>query len=146
VVALFQLLDKERNAFNAVLVISVNGQDSCISSFQSIPQSHPELGSLLAGASFHQEGVHAPVLQSLGLHTAVGAAPITEDNIHQGIYPGGLGPVQFLENPLSLIDNGDEQTVFGFLFSKLRTGKIRYALQSGILHLIQTPLSDRSGS
>ena len=106
-----------------------DGQHTIVAAVQRKIDAHAQLCALLAGAGLGQQGIDAVQLQGVQLHAAVGRAAVADDDIAQGIYPGGLGAAQLGQNTRSLVDNGDQQAVITALGQQLGGAVIRHALQ-----------------
>ena len=121
VIARLQFLDEFMHVLDGILVIAIDGQHALV--------AHAQLCPLLAGAGLGQQRVDAVQLQGVQLHAAVGGAAVADDNVAQGVHPGGLGAAQLGQNARPLVDNGDQQAVFTALGQQLGGAVIRHALQ-----------------
>ena len=129
VIARLQFLDEFMHVLDGILVIAIDGQHALVAAVQGKVDAHAQLCPLLAGAGLGQQRVDAVQLQGVQLHAAVGGATVADDNVAQGVHPGGLGAAQLGQNARSLVDNGDQQAVFTALGQQLGGAVIRHALQ-----------------
>ena len=127
IVSLLEFFQKQRHTFHRVLVVAVHSQNALIAAPQRIVQAHAQLCTLFAGPQLGKQRVHAALCQAVFLHTAVGAAAVTQNHIAQLVHARLLNAVQLGENALAFVDNGDQQAIFRLFFCKLLFAVIRHA-------------------
>ena len=118
-----------RYVFDAVLVISVNGNEPVVTALQSPPKSHAQLSSLLAGACFDKKRVDTVLTQKVFFRRSVCGPPITNDYVPKRWNLCVRGSFQFVMDAFSFIDNRDENAVlalFGLIALNRKSGDSRY--------------------